>query len=475
MCDVYVTPYLNEAQMTSGTLAYSFGLGKAVVSTPYWHAKELLGDGRGILVPFGDAKAISNEIAGLADKRRPPSRHAQARIRGKPIDDLARRRPSAISRSSRLRTRAGQREMSLPLGRSSFRERGQQQFRSCGSDISFRFATIRACSSTRSIQCRTAPMAIVSTTTLAPCCSQARLQIPANAQLLSEIGTTTLCSIHSARVESGHPSVPEFHELRPAMAGGVGLGRQPWPDALGLGRVRTHGHRSVSPQMGRGAFQDRASGCRDVLVAARLGLLASGSGCLLHAGSRRCLSPSGMRKLLADRLMALFLASQRKDWVWFEDVLAYDNARLSQALIQTGLATHTPAYVETGLRSLRWLMSIQTASSGCFRPVGSESFGKIRQMPDAFDQQPVEACGNDFCMPCRVACERWRGVVAGGEARIRLVSRQKRPADGAGRSRRPGVVRMACIRTEPMRTRVQNRCYRIFWVWWRCGSSWLRP
>ena len=65
MCDVYVTPYLNEAQMTSGTLAYSFGLGKAVVSTPYWHARELLADGRGILVPFGDATATGSEIAAL--------------------------------------------------------------------------------------------------------------------------------------------------------------------------------------------------------------------------------------------------------------------------------------------------------------------------------------------------------------------------------------------------------------------------
>ena len=65
MCDVYVTPYLNEAQMTSGTLAYSFGVGKAVVSTPYWHARELLAEGRGILVPFGDSRAIGAEIAAL--------------------------------------------------------------------------------------------------------------------------------------------------------------------------------------------------------------------------------------------------------------------------------------------------------------------------------------------------------------------------------------------------------------------------
>jgi glycosyltransferase involved in cell wall biosynthesis len=80
--DVYVTPYLNAAQITSGTLAYSFGCGKAIVSTPYWHAEELLADGRGVLVPFADSKALAREVGGLLgdDRRRNAMREQAYRL-----------------------------------------------------------------------------------------------------------------------------------------------------------------------------------------------------------------------------------------------------------------------------------------------------------------------------------------------------------------------------------------------------------
>jgi glycosyltransferase involved in cell wall biosynthesis len=66
--DIYVTPYLNEAQITSGTLSYAVGVGSAVVSTPYWHASELLSDGRGILFDFNDSDGLSLILMELLDK-----------------------------------------------------------------------------------------------------------------------------------------------------------------------------------------------------------------------------------------------------------------------------------------------------------------------------------------------------------------------------------------------------------------------
>jgi hypothetical protein len=97
------------------------------------------------------------------------------------------------------------------------------------------------------------------------------------------------------------------------------------------------------------------------------------------------------RGVLAERLMSCLKQVETPDWLWFEESLAYDNARLSQALVVTGIATQTPGYINAGLRSLRWLMKLQTTSTGQFRPIGTASFGELRMPPRAFDQQPVEA------------------------------------------------------------------------------------
>lgn len=100
---------------------------------------------------------------------------------------------------------------------------------------------------------------------------------------------------------------------------------------------------------------------------------------------------SDMRSRLADRLLNLLQQVETPEWVWFEENLSYDNARFSEALIVTGSATGTSAYVSAGLRSLAWLMGRQKSPTGLFRPVGTDSFHDVRAAGRIFDQQPVEA------------------------------------------------------------------------------------
>lgn len=386
MCDVYVTPYLNEAQMTSGTLAYSFGLGKAVVSTPYWHAKELLGDGRGILVPFGDAKAISSEIAALLtnDVRRHAMRkRAYASSRSMTWRETAERYLTVFD-SAREQTI----ERILPAAAPSVSGGNAMPELRIGHFLSLCDDTGILQHAVHSVPDR-AHGYCVDDNARALLLSSA-LANSGDMQPLSEIDTTAFAAFIQ------HAWNPDTRRFRNFM----GYDRR-WLEKSGsedshgrtlwaLGEcARTN--RDPSRRKWAAALFKTALPVVETFSSPRawaFALLGLDAYCALQT---RDVFASGMRKLLADRLMTLFIASQREDWLWFEDVLAYDNARLSQALIQTGLATHTPAYVETGLRSLRWLMSVQTTSSGCFRPVGSESFGRIREMPNAFDQQPVEA------------------------------------------------------------------------------------
>jgi hypothetical protein len=79
------------------------------------------------------------------------------------------------------------------------------------------------------------------------------------------------------------------------------------------------------------------------------------------------------------------------DWHWFEEVVSYANAKLPHAMILNGRCLNNATMLELGLKTLRWLVQVQTSPAGAFRPIGSNGFYQRGQVPAQFDQQPIEA------------------------------------------------------------------------------------
>ncbi|MBS4083748.1 MAG: glycosyltransferase family 4 protein [Rhizobiales bacterium] len=386
MCDVYVTPYLNEAQMTSGTLSCSFGLGKAVVSTPYWHANELLADGRGALVPFGNAQALGTAISALLtdDVRRNDMRkRAYADSRTMTWAQTAKRYLSVFEdtrrnfQSRRLPSNAvfvGRKDELLPEVRTAH--------------------LLSLCDSTGVIQ-------------------HSVHSVPDRAHGYCVDDNARALLLSCALTSAGEDALPD--KLTTRFAAFI---QHAWnPDTNRFRNFMSYDRRWLEPQgsedshgrtlwaLGKCASED-ANRSRRTWAASLFNIAVSP---VEHFSSPRAWAftllglnaycrradnnghAEQLRDLLGDRLLALFSATQTEDWRWFEDYLAYDNARLPQALIETGIATGRQHYIDAGIRSLRWLMDVQTNFYGHFRPVGSSSFGKHRQKPTAYDQQPVEA------------------------------------------------------------------------------------
>jgi glycosyltransferase involved in cell wall biosynthesis len=387
MCDVYVTPYLNEAQMTSGTLAYSFGLGKPVVSTPYGHARELLADGRGSLVPFGDAAAIGSEIAELLTddaRRQAMCRRAYAVSRTMTWERAAERYVSAFenARQGHWIKVVARSDTALPESRSPAAPDMQ-----IGHFLSMCDDTGLLQHAVHSVPDRSHGYCVD---------DNARALLLACA--LNNPGEQRLSEVLTARFAAfvQHAWNPDTRRFRNFM----GFNRAWLEDS---GSEDSHGRTLWA--LGECARSDSSPSRRSwaaslfaeaLLTAEAFRSPRAWAFTLLGLDAYCATNPNDfhageIRHFLVERLMTIFASVEAPGWVWFEEGLAYDNARLPQALMVTGMATRTPAYVDAGLRSLRWLMTQQTASGGHFRPVGTAGFSERRQHPRAFDQQPVEA------------------------------------------------------------------------------------
>ncbi len=386
--DLYITPYLNEAQITSGTLSYAFGAGKAVVSTPYWHAAELLAEERGVLVPFGDSAAIGREVTGLL--RDSTRRHAMRKTGYKLGREMvwsniarlymhsfeqARLQGSTVSRKLFATKTLDQQPRELPEIKL---EHLSQMTDSTGI---FQHAILTVPNFTEGYCTDDNARAFILSTLL----DELREE-PARVQTLSTIYAAFLNHAFDDKTKRFHNFMSFDRRWLDEHGSEDSHGRALWALGVAVGRSPQQSLQIISGQL----F------ARALPVVLTFTSPRAWAFCLIgineylrrFGGDR---SVSQIRDALIARLMDIFDRASHPDWPWFEDELSYDNAKLAHALIVSGRTNgHKPAF-DRGLQALRWLVQLQTSENGHFRPIGSNGFYRRGGVRSNFDQQPVEA------------------------------------------------------------------------------------
>jgi glycosyltransferase involved in cell wall biosynthesis len=385
--DIYITPYLNAAQITSGTLAYSFGAGKAVISTPYWHAGELLAEDRGVLVPFGDAKAIARNVIGL--------------LRDETLRTVIRKNAYKLGREmiwsnvARLYMKSFElaRVERAVMSRKSFATKTLDQQPRDLPELKLNHLS-RMTDSTGLFQ-----HAIFSVPNFSQgYCTDDNARAFILAVLLDELEeepehTRTLATTYAAFLHHAfNPKTKRFRNFLSfdrhwldEQGSEDSHGRALWALGMGVGRSRHRSFQVLSGQIFAQALPTVAEFSSPRAWA--FTLLGIQEYLRVLSGDRVV---AQMRDTLINRLLELFTKVADPKWHWFEDILAYDNAKLAHALIAGGSSPGQKTALECGLHTLSWLAEIQTSESGHFRPIGNNGFFPRAGTRANFDQQPIE-------------------------------------------------------------------------------------
>ena len=376
--DVYVTPYSNPAQITSGTLSYAVGVGKAVVSTPYVHATEILADGHGVLVDFGDSAAFAREINALLGSERNRvrlSERAYARGRTMTWARFAERAMAELTAMVAARPR---------------RLAASARFAALAPDIA---AVERMSDATGMFQ-----HAILSVPDRRHgyCIDDnvRALMLMTAIDEMDEAVRDKWMTVYAAFVQyAWNPDVRRFRNFMnfdrswcEDFGSEDSNGRTLWALGVTAKRAQAAKHRDWARRL----FDETASLALELNSPRAQAFAMLGAAAMLGAHSGHELSRTILERFSSD-LMTLLEEARRPEWEWFEIVLAYDNARLPEAMIRAGMALGRDDLLQCGLKTLDWIVAQQTSPDGRFRAVGTESFGRAYEAPLAFDQQPLEA------------------------------------------------------------------------------------
>jgi len=388
--DIYVTPYLDKSQITSGTLAYAFGSGKVVVSTPYWHAEELLAQGRGVLVPFHDPSAMAASIGDLLDDPAGMRRMGeQARAEGRSMvwPAVARRYLESFAHACADRRAAPRTAVAGWTLENRSRLLPGRRFEhiarmSDGTGI-FQHAIFNVPNFHEGYCVDDNARALILCMTMAE--QQASSPEPELAAL-----TAVYLAFLAASLDYASGRFRNFMSFQREWLEHAGSedshGRSLWATGLGAARAADGHHRKLAAQLFSAGLpvvesfsSPRAWAFAIIGIDAFLRYEPSNAPALELLGR------------LTDRLKELWRAHSGATWPWFERSLTYENARLCEAMILSGQRLRDAEALEIGLHSLTWLTSIQTTPQGCFRPIGSNGFYPQDGRRADFDQQPVEA------------------------------------------------------------------------------------
>jgi len=386
--DLYITPYLNEAQITSGTLAYAFGAGKAVVSTPYWHAAELLAENRGVLVPFRDAQAIAREVIGLLrdDTRRHAIRKNAYRIGREMIwgsvaqsymrsFEVSRLEGAALSRKSPVTKTLDQRPRELPELKLNHLSRMTD------STGIFQHAIFSVPNFSEGYCTDDNARAFILSVLLG--------ELGEEPELVRTVASTSAAFLYHAfdtQTKRFHNHMSFDRRWLDDRGSEDCQGRALWALGVGVGRSPFRSFQMLAGQLFAPALPALMEFTSPRAWA--FGLIG------IHEYLRRLRGDSLVnqtREVLTCKLMELFGRSAKPDWCWFEEELSYDNAKLAHALILSGSETGQQPVFERGLQALRWLTQLEVSEKGHFRPIGSNGFYRRGGVRANFDQQPIEA------------------------------------------------------------------------------------
>jgi glycosyltransferase involved in cell wall biosynthesis len=389
LADIYLTPYLVESQITSGTLAYSFGSGKAVISTPFWHARELLADGRGVLVPFGDSDAIARETVKLL--RNEVERHAMrknAYLLGREMtwDKVAQQYASLFEEARQKRPAVMQKKIPMrPLDQQPaiLPEIKLDHFLRMTDTVGiFQHARHNVPNFTEGYCTDDNARALILTVLLENLGT-------INPRRLDDLASRFLGFIRYA----WDAKAARFGNFLSFQRNWVDAGysedshgRAVWALGTCIRRSKNQGFSQMAAEIFEQALTPLTTFSSPRAWA--FALIGAHEYQLRFPGDR---SARSRLETLAAQLLRLYDENNGPEWKWFEPSLSYDNAKLPHALIVGGRGLANETMLKGGLDSLQWLTAIQTSGRGHFQPVGTDRIFERGQPKPAFDQQPIEA------------------------------------------------------------------------------------